>query len=55
MIDTGYDYPPARKAWERAGREIGLSRDVRRIIVTHFHPDHIGASRWLQEHTGAPV
>jgi glyoxylase-like metal-dependent hydrolase (beta-lactamase superfamily II) len=57
VIDAGYDYPPAREAWERGARAAGLDlrRDVARIIVTHFHPDHIGASRWLQEQTGAPV
>jgi glyoxylase-like metal-dependent hydrolase (beta-lactamase superfamily II) len=28
---------------------------VDQIVVTHFHPDHIGAARWLEERTGAPV
>jgi hypothetical protein len=26
-----------------------------RIIVTHFHPDHLGLAAWLQERSGAPV
>jgi glyoxylase-like metal-dependent hydrolase (beta-lactamase superfamily II) len=57
MIDAGYDYPECHEAWERGARTLGLDlrRDVARIVVTHFHPDHIGASRWLQERTGAPV
>jgi Metallo-beta-lactamase superfamily len=57
VIDAGYDYVPARETWKQGAREVGfdLRRDVARIVVTHFHPDHIGASRWLQEHTGAPV
>jgi glyoxylase-like metal-dependent hydrolase (beta-lactamase superfamily II) len=57
LIDAGYDYPPTREAWKEGVRAIGINlrRDVVRVIVTHFHPDHIGASRWLQEHTGAPV
>lgn len=57
VIDAGYDYPEGREAWERGARSVGLDlqRDVTRIIVTHFHPDHIGASRWLQERTKAPV
>lgn len=57
IIDAGYDYPPARESWEEGARAVGLNlrRDVARIVVTHFHPDHIGASRWLQEHTEAPV
>src|SRR5262249_45829911 len=28
---------------------------VRRIVVTHFHPDHVGAAADLAELTGAPV
>ncbi len=57
LIDAGYDYPPARAAWETGATEVGcdLARDVERIVVTHFHPDHIGAARWLGEKTGAPV
>ena len=28
---------------------------MRRIVVTHFHPDHVGAAADLAELTGAPV
>jgi len=57
LIDAGYDYPPAREAWETGTLAAGcdLSRDVSRIVVTHFHPDHVGAARWLQEVSAAPV
>jgi glyoxylase-like metal-dependent hydrolase (beta-lactamase superfamily II) len=57
LVDTGYDYPPARAAWEAGAAAVGcdLGCEVDRIVVTHFHPDHIGAARWLHERTGAPV
>jgi glyoxylase-like metal-dependent hydrolase (beta-lactamase superfamily II) len=57
LVDAGYDYPPARAAWETGAATAGceLGRDVVRIVVTHFHPDHIGVARWLQERTEAPV
>ena len=57
LIDAGYDYPPARAAWESGAAAAGcdLGRDVVRVVVTHFHPDHVGAARWLRERTGAPV
>lgn len=57
IVDTGYQYPPTYEVWESAAAEIGcdLSRDVSRIVVTHFHPDHLGGARWLQERSGAPV
>jgi len=57
LVDAGYDHPPAREAWEAGAAAAGcdLARDVGRIVVTHFHPDHIGAARWLGERTDAPV
>ena len=57
LVDAGYDYPPSRDAWEAGARAAGcdLSRDVARVVVTHFHPDHVGAARWLQQVSAAPV
>jgi glyoxylase-like metal-dependent hydrolase (beta-lactamase superfamily II) len=57
LLDTGFDYPDGRAAWEAGAASIGLDlrRDVGRILVSHFHPDHLGAARWLQELSGAPV
>lgn len=57
IIDTGYDYPEGREVWESGVRQVGLDldRDVGRIVVTHFHPDHLGLARWLQERSGRPV
>ena len=56
IIDPGFDYPPAREAWEAGAGSVGLDfANVARIVVTHLHPDHIGLARWLQERSGAPV
>jgi glyoxylase-like metal-dependent hydrolase (beta-lactamase superfamily II) len=57
IVDAGYEYPDTYEAWKRGASGIGLdlARDVARVVVTHFHPDHIGAARWLSERTGAPV
>lgn len=57
IVDTGFAYPETYKVWESGAAMIGcdLSRDVSRIVVTHFHPDHLGGARWLQERSGAPV
>lgn len=53
LIDTGMDTPEARALWEQY-----LSHNpspIRLIIVTHFHPDHLGLAFWLQQRVGAPV
>ncbi|WP_370327084.1 MBL fold metallo-hydrolase [Euzebya sp.] len=48
MIDAGWDSPLAREAVDAglaaAGAEIG---DVRRILVTHIHYDHVGQATEL--------
>lgn len=57
IIDPGFDYPAARETWEAAAAKIGcdLDENIAQIFVTHLHPDHIGAARWMQELSGAPV
>jgi glyoxylase-like metal-dependent hydrolase (beta-lactamase superfamily II) len=57
LLDTGFDYPDGLAVWEVGAASVGLDlqRDVCRILVSHFHPDHLGAARWLQELSGAPV
>lgn len=57
VIDPGFDYPEGRGVWERGARMLGLDldEDVRRVVVTHLHPDHIGLARWMGERSGCPV
>lgn len=43
VVDTGIDLPATREAWNAAL----AGRRVTRVIVTHFHPDHIGCAGLL--------
>jgi glyoxylase-like metal-dependent hydrolase (beta-lactamase superfamily II) len=52
LVDSGLDIPPARDAWEALFAGPLLGRNVTRIIVTHFHPDHLGLAGWLAERFG---
>jgi glyoxylase-like metal-dependent hydrolase (beta-lactamase superfamily II) len=54
VIDCGLGDERTVESWRLALAELG-SPTVARVIVTHFHPDHIGAGATLVELTGAPA
>ena len=53
IVDTGFGLPDVQAAWETILAD--LDGPVTGIVVTHFHPDHLGLADWLQEKTGAPL
>jgi glyoxylase-like metal-dependent hydrolase (beta-lactamase superfamily II) len=56
LVDAGLKYGAARKRLVAGLRAIGAApRDVRRIVITHAHPDHAGGLAALVELTGADV
>jgi glyoxylase-like metal-dependent hydrolase (beta-lactamase superfamily II) len=52
-VDTGLGVDGAHDRWREALRSF--REPVERIVITHFHPDHVGAAADLAELTGAPV
>lgn len=53
LVDTGLGLPDAKEGWRAI--LAGLDAPVERILITHFHPDHIGAAQIVAELTGAPL
>ncbi|MBY6266022.1 MBL fold metallo-hydrolase [Azospirillum sp. 412522] len=53
LVDCGLGDPRSLAVWEMLLRDALGGRPVERVVVTHFHPDHIGAAAWLVERTGA--
>lgn len=50
LFDSGYGTSDATEAMTRQLAALGRTpADVRRLIVSHFHPDHVGMAGWLRE------
>ena len=49
IVDTGLRNTETAAAWRRAFASTLGNRPVRRIIVTHLHPDHSGMAGWLAQ------
>jgi glyoxylase-like metal-dependent hydrolase (beta-lactamase superfamily II) len=52
LIDCGLGTAATLEWWRQALGRLG-ERPVERVVITHYHPDHIGASAALVELTGA--
>ncbi len=55
VIDTGIGNAATEATWQALLGGVLRDRPVTRIIVTHFHPDHVGMAGWLCERTRAPL
>ena len=55
VIDTGLDIPDCRAGWEALLSGPLAGRLITRVIVTHFHPDHLGLAGWLIERFGVSL
>lgn len=54
LIDSGW--PRGRPAVEAGLAAIGRApRDVRALLLTHAHADHLGSARWLEQEHSVPV
>jgi glyoxylase-like metal-dependent hydrolase (beta-lactamase superfamily II) len=53
LVDTGFGAPGPSDHWRDLLAE--LREPVARIVITHFHPDHVGGARDAADATGAPV
>jgi glyoxylase-like metal-dependent hydrolase (beta-lactamase superfamily II) len=55
VVDTGFGDRPTRAAWERLFDEALGGAPVRKVVATHYHPDHLGNAAWISQRFGCPV
>lgn len=47
VVDTGVRTDEVAGVWEKLTSQSPLDRPLKRVFVTHMHPDHIGMAGWL--------
>jgi glyoxylase-like metal-dependent hydrolase (beta-lactamase superfamily II) len=47
IVDTGIARDEVKVAWERIFADHFDGRPLKQLVVTHFHPDHMGLAGWL--------
>ncbi|MHA1109365.1 MAG: MBL fold metallo-hydrolase, partial [Alphaproteobacteria bacterium] len=49
VVDTGYNSDEIRGFWQAIFDSMLAGRPINRLIVTHFHPDHMALAGWFAE------
>ena len=55
VVDTGYGVEATWTLWEGLLAGAMGGRPVKNVVVTHYHPDHVGSAAWMVGRTGAPL
>ncbi|HWA37630.1 MAG TPA: MBL fold metallo-hydrolase [Burkholderiales bacterium] len=54
IVDTGIGNDETKQCWEKIFSEM-TDLKVKRVILTHYHPDHAGNAAWLCEKFGVEL
>lgn len=56
LLDTGLHYNEEIETWQQFLQQHNIQlQEIRKIVLTHYHPDHYGMAGWFQQNTGATV
>ncbi len=55
VVDCGIANDATRASWETVFASVLEDAPVRRVLVTHCHPDHVGLADWLCQRWQAPL
>jgi glyoxylase-like metal-dependent hydrolase (beta-lactamase superfamily II) len=52
IVDTGIGDEKTRSIWERIFSRL---KNVKRVVLTHYHPDHAGNAAWIAKRFGVQM
>ena len=55
LVDCGFGIDATLALWEQIFATLLDGKKIQRIIVTHYHPDHVGCAGWLQQRWNCEV
>lgn len=55
VVDTGGDSPEGRQHWQALLAGPLATKPISRVLVTHWHSDHLGMAGWLASQSNATV
>ncbi len=55
IVDTGFNGKRTRGIWHALLDGPLQGKPVKRVLITHHHPDHIGLAGWFQSEHGAEL
>ncbi len=55
IVDTGMALPKTQAAWRDVIAKHGKGKPIKRVFVTHYHPDHSGNAGFLAKEFGADL
>jgi glyoxylase-like metal-dependent hydrolase (beta-lactamase superfamily II) len=53
IVDTGLNLPVTQEGWDQIFTRLGAR--IKRVVVTHCHPDHFGLAGWLTRRFDVPL
>src|SRR4030042_5592986 len=52
MVDSGFNHDYSFDSLCRQLDSLGISlQDIRWLLITHFHPDHMGLAGWVKAYS----
>jgi glyoxylase-like metal-dependent hydrolase (beta-lactamase superfamily II) len=55
LFDTGIGDAASQASWERILRDVLGGKPITKLVVSHYHPDHVGLAGWFNQRFDAPL